>query len=94
VNHHSGKCLDIQGVSTADGAAVHQWTCHGGTNQQFTLRQVAADDYQLVAVHSGKCVDVSGISTAAGALVHQWTCDSASALATKKNQVWRLIGKS
>ncbi|MEV0951243.1 RICIN domain-containing protein [Promicromonospora sp. NPDC050249] len=94
VNQHSGKCLDVGGVSTADGAAVNQWTCHGGTNQQFTLRQVAGGDYQLVAVHSGKCVDVSGISTAAGALVHQWTCDSASALATKKNQVWRLAGKS
>lgn len=94
VNRHSGKCLDIRGVSTADGEAVHQWTCRGGTNQQFTLRHVAADDYQLVAVHSGKCVDVSGISTAVGALVHQWTCDSASALATKKNQVWRLTGKS
>ncbi|MCX5380193.1 family 43 glycosylhydrolase [Streptomyces sp. NBC_00091] len=94
VNRHSGKCLDIRGVSTADGEAVHQWTCHGGTNQQFTLRHVAANDYQLVAVHSGKCVDVSGISTAVGALVHQWTCDSASALAAKKNQVWRLTGKS
>ncbi|MET9697257.1 family 43 glycosylhydrolase [Streptomyces sp. NPDC006529] len=94
VNRHSGKCLDVRGVSTADGAAVHQWTCHGGTSQQFTLRQAAANDYQLVAVHSGKCVDVSGISTAAGALVHQWTCDPASALATKKNQVWRLSGKS
>jgi arabinoxylan arabinofuranohydrolase len=42
----------------------------------------------------GKCVDVSGISTAVGALVHQWTCDSAGALATKKNQIWRLTGKS
>uniref|UniRef100_UPI0038B5556E family 43 glycosylhydrolase n=1 Tax=Kitasatospora sp. CMC57 TaxID=3231513 RepID=UPI0038B5556E len=96
VNRYSGKCLDVGGASTADGAAVNQWTCHGGTNQQFTLRQVAAtaNDYQLVAVHSGKCVDVSGISTAVGALVHQWTCDSAGALTTKKNQVWRLTGKS
>lgn len=94
VNRLSGKCLDISGASTADGAAVQQWTCHGGTNQQFTLRQAAADDYQLVAAHSGKCVDVTGISTAAGALVNQWTCDSAAALATKKNQVWRLAGRS
>lgn len=94
VNQHSGKCLDVGGVSTADGAAVQQWTCHGGTNQQFTLRHVAGNDYQLVAVHSGKCVDVSGISTAVGALVHQWTCDSAAAQATKKNQVWRLAGRS
>ncbi|MEH0420629.1 RICIN domain-containing protein [Streptomyces sp. B21-083] len=98
VNHSSGKCLDISALSTANGAAVQQWTCHGGTNQRFTLKPVTAlgnsHDYQLVAVNSGKCVDVSNISTATGALVHQWTCDAASALTTKKNQIWRLLGKA
>ncbi|MEV5439971.1 RICIN domain-containing protein [Streptomyces sp. NPDC052682] len=97
VNHYSGKCLDVASASTADGAAVQQWTCNGGTNQRYQLKPVTAlgnsHDYQLVAVHSGKCVDVSTISTAPGALVHQWTCDSASALTTKKNQIWRLSGK-
>ncbi|PBC70373.1 carbohydrate-binding protein with CBM35 doain [Streptomyces sp. TLI_235] len=98
VNHASGKCLDVSALSTADGAAVQQWTCLNGTNQRFTLRAVTAlgnnHDYQLVAVHSGKCVDVSTISTAPGALVHQWACDPASALTTKKNQIWRLTGKA
>ncbi|MDQ0760965.1 RICIN domain-containing protein [Streptomyces canus] len=98
VNHSSGKCLDVSGLSTADGAAVQQWTCLNGTNQRFTLRAVTAlgnsHDYQLVAVHSGKCVDVSTVSTAPGALVHQWTCDTGSTLTTKKNQIWRLLGKS
>ncbi|MFJ3309563.1 RICIN domain-containing protein [Streptomyces sp. NPDC086549] len=98
VNELSGKCLDVSGASTADGAAVIQYTCSGGTNQQFTLNPVTAlgnsKDYQLVAVHSGKCVDVSNVSTTAGVLVHQWTCDPASALATKKNQIWRLAGRS
>ncbi|GAA0672596.1 hypothetical protein GCM10010193_26360 [Kitasatospora atroaurantiaca] len=98
VNHASGKCLDVSRISTADGAAVQQWTCTGANNQRFTLSPVTAlgnsHDYQLVAVHSGKCVDVSTISTAPGALVHQWTCDPASALATKKNQIWRLTGKA
>ena len=28
VNQQSGKCLDVSGVSTADGAAVHQRTCN------------------------------------------------------------------
>ncbi|MFI5554595.1 RICIN domain-containing protein [Streptomyces sp. NPDC051738] len=51
-------------------------------------------DHQLVAVHSGKCVDVSNVSTQPRALVHQWTCDPASALGTKKNQIWRLQGKA
>lgn len=97
VDHLSGKCLDVANGSTADGAVVEQWTCNGGNNQKYKLRAVTAlgnsHDYQLVAVHSGKCVDVSTVSTAPGALVHQWTCDAASALTTKKNQIWRLTGK-
>ncbi|WP_405975775.1 RICIN domain-containing protein [Streptomyces sp. NBC_00988] len=98
VNELSGKCLDVSGASTTDGAAVIQYTCNAATNQQFTLNPVTAlgntHDYQLVAVHSGKCVDVTGVSTTAGALIHQWTCDAASVLSTKKNQIWRLLGKS
>ncbi|WP_405884547.1 RICIN domain-containing protein [Streptomyces sp. NBC_01136] len=98
VNETSGKCLDVSGASSADGAAVIQYTCNGATNQQFTLNPVTAlgnsHDYQLVAVHSGKCVDVSDVSTTAGAKIHQWTCDAASVLSTKKNQIWRLLGKS
>jgi hypothetical protein len=98
VNELSGKCLDVSSASTADGAAVIQYTCNGATNQQFTLNPVTAlgnsHDYQLVAVHSGKCVDVSNVSTTAGALIHQWTCDPASALSTKRNQIWRLLGRA
>jgi len=28
VARHSGKCVDVSGVSTAAGARVHQWTCN------------------------------------------------------------------
>jgi hypothetical protein len=98
VDELSKKCLDVNAASTADGAAVIQWACNGGTNQQFTLQAVTAlgnsKDYQLVAVHSGKCVDVAAISTTPGALIHQWTCDASSVLSTKKNQIWRLLGKN
>ncbi|MEZ4684355.1 MAG: RICIN domain-containing protein [Caldilineaceae bacterium] len=38
VNVETGRCLDITGASTANGAAVIQWSCHGGTNQQFRLK--------------------------------------------------------
>jgi hypothetical protein len=34
---HSGKCLEVAGGSTADGGVVHQWDCHGGTNQQWRV---------------------------------------------------------
>ncbi len=39
VARHSGKCLDVTGVSTADGVQLQQWTCTGGTAQSFRLAQ-------------------------------------------------------
>jgi hypothetical protein len=39
VAENSGKCLDVAGGpgATADGIPVQQWTCWGGTNQQWSL---------------------------------------------------------
>jgi len=78
---HSGKCLDVYAASVADGAAVIQWTCHGGANQQWTLRPYL-DAYQIVASHSGKCLNVEAASTADGARAIQWTCVGAN------NELW------
>jgi hypothetical protein len=72
INRNSGKCLDVQSASKTDGAAVIQWTCTGGTNQQWSLTNVG-DHVQLVARHSGKCLDVRSGSTADGAAIIQWT---------------------
>ncbi|WP_125773359.1 RICIN domain-containing protein [Antribacter gilvus] len=32
----SGRCLDVNGASTANSAAVLTWTCNGATNQQWS----------------------------------------------------------
>ncbi|MFI1356556.1 RICIN domain-containing protein [Streptomyces sp. NPDC020898] len=32
----TGECLDVNGASTANGAALLTYTCNGGTNQQWT----------------------------------------------------------
>lgn len=32
----SGECLDVNGASTADSAAIITYTCSGATNQQWT----------------------------------------------------------
>ncbi|HLL37266.1 MAG TPA: RICIN domain-containing protein [Streptomyces sp.] len=32
----TGECLDVNGASTADSAAIITYTCNGGTNQQWT----------------------------------------------------------
>lgn len=73
VAEHSGKCVDVAGISTADGVAVHQWSCHGGANQAWETVPVSGG-FMLRAKHSGKCMDVEGASTSAGARVTQWSC--------------------
>ena len=37
VSMNSGKCLDVSGNSTANGAKVQQWDCNGTTAQSFTF---------------------------------------------------------
>ena len=73
LNRNSGKALDVSGVSTADGALLHQWTRTNATNQQFQFVDAGGGYYKLRARHSGKVIDVSSWSTADGAAIHQWT---------------------
>lgn len=42
-NRNSGKCLDVSGGSTADGADVIQYTCNGGANQRWRIEDQAND---------------------------------------------------
>ncbi|MBP5910789.1 RICIN domain-containing protein, partial [Streptomyces sp. LBUM 1478] len=36
-NVNSGKCLQVAGASTANGAALEQSTCNAGANQQWMV---------------------------------------------------------
>ncbi|MEN2740152.1 RICIN domain-containing protein [Microbacterium sp. X-17] len=79
---HDSRCLDVWGLSTADGAAVDQGNCNGGTNQQWQL-QASGSSYQIVNVNSGKCLQPSG-SAVAGAVMVQQTCG------TGATQLWTI----
>ena len=52
-NRNSGKVLDVNGASTAEGAKVIQWTWSGSTNQQWQLLPNADGSFRLSARHSG-----------------------------------------
>ncbi|MCY1142774.1 RICIN domain-containing protein [Actinoplanes sp. Pm04-4] len=81
----SGKCIDVPGASTANGALLQQWGCTSGAGwQQFKL-VAAGSNYLLQNVSSGKCIDVPGASTASGTQLQQWGCASG-----QTNQQWRL----
>lgn len=84
VNQNSAKCVDVLSGSTANAAEIIQYTCNGGTNQQWTLTDRGGGYFNVVSVLSGKCLDVSGASTADGAAIIQYTCGSGY------NQQWEL----
>ena len=50
---HSGKCLDVRGIFLYDGAAVQQWTCHGGATLA-SWYGVAAGDLPIVFPNIGR----------------------------------------
>ncbi|WP_026930458.1 ricin-type beta-trefoil lectin domain protein [Glycomyces tenuis] len=84
VNRNSGKCLDVAGASTEDGAEIIQYDCHGGSNQQWRLRDLGGGYHQVVSQTSGKCLDVDLASTADGAAAILWPCTGG------RNQQWEL----
>ena len=80
ISGDAGFCLDVNGGSTGDGAAIQLWDCHGGNAQVWrydprTLR--------LENAASRKCLDITGGGTANGTPVQQYTCNAGPA------QVWR-----
>ena len=77
-NKHSGKCLNVQGASTANSAHIIQYTCVDNSDEMFetvpAARVNGTDYYQLVNQHSGKCLNIQGGSTANSARLIQYTC--------------------
>jgi lysophospholipase L1-like esterase len=73
-NPQAGRCLDVSGASTAAGAQVHIWDCHGGANQRWT--RTAAGELR---VYGDRCLDVNGNGTANGTKIQIWTCNGTAA---------------
>lgn len=72
VNESSGKVLDVEGYSSENGAAVHQWTNLLSYNQQWDVTDIGNSTWTIRPAHSKKSMDVSGWSKNAGAAIHQW----------------------
>jgi beta-glucanase (GH16 family) len=68
----SGKCLDVSGSSTADGAKVQEWTCNGTHAQVFHVSQVDNGYYEIVNINSNKALDIRDVSTQENAPLQQW----------------------
>ncbi len=74
----SNRCVDVAGVSQANGARAQIWDCNGQANQRWTATSASE-----LRVYGNKCLDVNGGSTADGAAVIIWDCNG------QNNQKWR-----
>jgi len=74
----SGRCLDVNGASTANGSQMITWDCHSNANQQFTQTG------QTLQV-TGKCLDAPP-NAASGTRVQIWDCNGGA------NQNWNVTG--
>ncbi|MEU8349433.1 RICIN domain-containing protein [Streptomyces sp. NPDC048845] len=57
---HSGKCADVTSQSLEAGALLKQYSCNGGGNQKFWLKDTGGGYVQLMARHSSLCVTEPG----------------------------------
>ncbi|MDX3192519.1 ricin-type beta-trefoil lectin domain protein [Streptomyces sp. MN03-5084-2B] len=73
----SGRCVDVNGQSTANGATVQLWDCNGGANQRWT-----ATSAKQLQVYGNKCLDAYGAGTSPGTPVVIWDCHGGT------NQQW------
>ncbi|WP_020524108.1 RICIN domain-containing protein [Catelliglobosispora koreensis] len=79
VGQPSGRCVDVAAASTANGAQVQLWDCHGGTNQRWTHTAT-----RQLMVYGNKCLDAYNQGTANGTRVVIWDCNG------QANQQWNL----
>ncbi|WP_420878151.1 endo-1,4-beta-xylanase [Sorangium cellulosum] len=82
VGVQSGKCVEVAGGSTADGAGVQIAACNGSARQQFRIESASGGYYRIRNVGSDRCMDVASASTTDGARVQQYSCW------TGENQQW------
>ncbi|MFG3133198.1 ThuA domain-containing protein [Streptomyces tendae] len=70
-----GKCVDVNGQSSTNGAKVQLWGCNNGDNQKWTATGATLRSM-------GKCLDVDAWGTANGTKVQLWDCHGGA------NQDW------
>ena len=88
IDQRTGKCLDIKGGSSSNGANVQLYRCHGNDNQ---LWRYDVNTMQIRSRKSGKCLDIPGDDNKVnrGANIQIWGCQ-----AHARDQRWIIDGAS
>ncbi|AXY72541.1 T9SS C-terminal target domain-containing protein [Paraflavitalea soli] len=84
---HSGKALVVQSASTANSAAVIQYTYGGSaTNDEWELLSIGSGYYRIINRNSAKDMVVQSASTSDGATIFQYTYGGSTT-----NDEWQLV---
>ena len=84
---HSGKALVVQNASTANSAAVIQYTYGGSaTNDEWQLSDIGSGYYRIINRNSSKDMVVQSASTADGGAIIQYTYGGSTT-----NDEWQLV---
>ena len=75
----SGKCLDLAGGSSANGAWVIQYSCNTSDDAQlwYPIQTNISGWYNFQNAASGTCMTVSADSQSNGAKIQGWSCTTA-----------------
>ncbi|MFC9617604.1 ricin-type beta-trefoil lectin domain protein [Streptomyces sp. NPDC056938] len=79
MGQQSGRCIDINNLSTTKVAQAQLWDCNGGTNQGWAY----TDSMQLM-VYGNKCPDASGKGSSNGTAAVIWDCNG------QTNEQWSI----
>ena len=71
------KCVDDNGLSSANGTKIQMWDCNGGANQSWTV-----ESNGTLQVY-GKCMDITGANYNNGTNIELWDCNGGG------NQQWQ-----
>jgi len=65
INRQSGLCLDLANNNTGNNAAIDQWTCNDGANQQWQAISVGGGNYEIASAldSNGKVLGIGTQST-------------------------------
>lgn len=51
-------CLDVAGLSSADGVRVQQWAWNGALDQVWDVTSVGGGYFKIINANSGKCIEM------------------------------------
>jgi hypothetical protein len=83
-DRESGKCIEVAGSSSSNGAAVQMRVYNGANNQRWTITQISSGKYKVINVATGKALDLTGGATADNTPLVQNSYSGAS------SQLWSL----